>query len=128
MKKQLITLDMIVAGINSEGDPDFFFCKVTGSQEDYDNDEFYNTARTAAREQGYGPELVAFDQDDGPSFLFNHFEWDTATKILINHKNDVQDSYKNAECPDCQEPIPPSAQDGDECENCGHVFYAIRQQ
>ena len=35
----------------------------------------------------------------------------------------VKDSYPNSECPDCGDPIPESVQPGDDCENCGHVFW-----
>lgn len=37
--------------------------------------------------------------------------------------NSVKDSYINGECPDCYENIPEEAENGDECYNCGHVFY-----
>ena len=39
----------------------------------------------------------------------------------------VQLSYENAECPDCGTPIPKDAEDGDSCDNCGHVLYRIRE-
>lgn len=32
------------------------------------------------------------------------------------------DGY-DGECPDCGEDLPENWQNGDECENCGHVFY-----
>ena len=35
----------------------------------------------------------------------------------------VCDDYENGECPDCGEPIPKDATSGDECVNCGHVFW-----
>lgn len=35
----------------------------------------------------------------------------------------VADSYVNGECPDCGETIPKDAQEGSNCENCGHVFW-----
>ena len=37
----------------------------------------------------------------------------------------LQRSYSNAQCPDCQTPIPKSYTEGMSCENCGHVFYNI---
>lgn len=33
------------------------------------------------------------------------------------------ESYEQGECPDCGLKIKESSVDGDECENCGHVFY-----
>lgn len=38
-------------------------------------------------------------------------------------KTPLQLSYPNAICPDCEQPIPASATDGESCENCGHVFW-----
>ena len=35
----------------------------------------------------------------------------------------MKDEYPNGECPDCCEPIPDDCGDGDECWNCGHVFW-----
>ena len=34
----------------------------------------------------------------------------------------IQNSYPGGECPDCGEPISGLTEQGDECENCGHVF------
>ena len=36
----------------------------------------------------------------------------------------VRSNYTKGECPDCFALIPPRAIDGDECLNCGHVFYS----
>lgn len=35
----------------------------------------------------------------------------------------VQDSYPNGDCPDCGEKIPEEAQDGENCLNCGHIWW-----
>jgi rubredoxin len=32
--------------------------------------------------------------------------------------------YEDSACPDCGEPIPHSATEGEACEGCGHVFSA----
>ena len=37
----------------------------------------------------------------------------------------IQDAYEDGVCPDCQEEIPEDTVDGEECKNCGHVFWAI---
>ena len=37
--------------------------------------------------------------------------------------NPVKDNYENGECPDCFAEIPDDVGEGDECQNCGHVFY-----
>ena len=36
----------------------------------------------------------------------------------------IMEQYVDQECPDCGEPIPEDIGDGEECINCGHVFYA----
>jgi ribosomal protein S27AE len=35
----------------------------------------------------------------------------------------LRDIYPKGECPDCGKKIPAKAREGDECGNCGHVFY-----
>lgn len=35
----------------------------------------------------------------------------------------VKSCFLNGECPDCGEPIPDDAVSGEECSNCGHVFW-----
>lgn len=37
-------------------------------------------------------------------------------------------AYPDQECPDCGEPIPDTAVEGDECVNCGHVFSTPREE
>lgn len=41
--------------------------------------------------------------------------------------NNVYIYYRDHECPDCGEPIPHTAVGGDECENCGHVFWGYKE-
>ncbi len=38
-------------------------------------------------------------------------------------ENVIVADYDNGECPDCGESIPDDVSEGDECENCGHVFW-----
>lgn len=37
--------------------------------------------------------------------------------------NNVKDNYPGGVCPDCGKPIPDDLVPGQECTNCGHVFY-----
>lgn len=46
----------------------------------------------------------------------------------MSFDNDVLNAYENQVCPDCQEDIPHDVENGDECKNCGHVFYAIETE
>jgi DNA-directed RNA polymerase subunit RPC12/RpoP len=41
----------------------------------------------------------------------------------------VRDNYEGGLCPDCDEPIPDEADDGVDCDNCGHAFFfpALRE-
>jgi len=41
--------------------------------------------------------------------------------------NPVRAAYRNSECPDCGEPLPENVQEGDECGNCGHVYFNERR-
>jgi rubredoxin len=36
--------------------------------------------------------------------------------------------YLSGECPDCGEKIPSVAIEGDECGNCGHVFWLTKAE
>ena len=61
----------VVACTNSEGTPDFFQCVVECTKEQYENGDHYDAARDFAREESYeGPDMVVFDEKDGPQFLF----------------------------------------------------------
>lgn len=44
--------------------------------------------------------------------------------IAIPTTNAVKDSYPDGICADCGEDIPDEVEDGQACENCGHVFCA----
>lgn len=44
-----------------------------------------------------------------------------------NHSaNPVWNAYDGV-CPDCGEPMPPDIQEGEECCQCGHVFWTQRK-
>lgn len=47
------------------------------------------------------------------------------TKIMKKLK--VKDGYENGLCPDCGAEISDNAEEGDECQNCQHVFWVIRK-
>ncbi len=40
---------------------------------------------------------------------------------------DLSGVYEDDCCPDCGQDIPREADDGDGCENCGHVFFESRE-
>jgi hypothetical protein len=41
--------------------------------------------------------------------------------------NVIKNDYDYGECPDCGEDIPDCMVSGEECANCGHVFYSIEE-
>lgn len=73
-----MTIRCVVAGSNANGSPDFFFVMVRATEEQIANGKHYDVAREAAKENGYDGEMVAFDENDPPKFLFDHFVWETA--------------------------------------------------
>lgn len=38
-------------------------------------------------------------------------------------EEDISDNYPNGVCPDCGKTIPDDIIPGQDCTNCGHVFY-----
>lgn len=52
-----------VACINSNGEPDLFFCKVICSQEEIENGVHYTKAKQKAEEDGY-ESYLAYDEFD----------------------------------------------------------------
>lgn len=78
---------MIVAAVNANGEPDFFFCKVCCNQEEYDNGEHYDAANALAEEEGYEPKL-AYDQNDSGGHAIEHvFVWESATVIDLGNRD-----------------------------------------
>jgi hypothetical protein len=71
----------VVACHNASGEPDFYFCKVDCSKKQYDSGDHYTAAHGAALDNGYEFPMVAFDEWDAPSWLFEHFLWESATII-----------------------------------------------
>ena len=72
-----------IAAMNLAGDPDFFFCIVKCSQEQYYNGEHYDRAKAEAKELSYEGEMVVFDENDGPKWLFEHFDWKSASIVTV---------------------------------------------
>jgi hypothetical protein len=70
-----MTIKCVVAAMTTDG-PGFFACKVECTQSAYDNGEHYELAESAADDNGYDRPMLAFDENDGPDWLFDQFEWD----------------------------------------------------
>lgn len=71
----------VVACRNAEGASDFYFCKVDLPEDEYDIGTHYELAEDAASAEGYDGPMVAFDENDGPDWLFEHFIWESADTI-----------------------------------------------
>jgi len=70
------TIKCAVFSINSNGEPDIFFCKVKCSQEQYDNGEHYEKAKELAEENSYDP-VLACDENDPAGAVMQLFVWDS---------------------------------------------------
>ena len=73
----------VVAGYSYNG-PDFYICVVECSSALYSSGEHYEEAMDQAREYGFDKTMVAFDENDGPSALFDLFNWSEAPVFKIN--------------------------------------------
>lgn len=83
------SIKCVVACTNSEGTPDFFFCEISVSPSDYDDGLHYQAARLRAADEGYEYPMIAFDENDGPNWLFDKFK--SSVKVVwvatVEHKH-----------------------------------------
>lgn len=74
---------MVVAGNNSEGEPDFYFVKVRCTRNMLSQDKHKEAAEADAKENGYEPKLVYDEYDMGGGRLLDLFVWESASTITI---------------------------------------------
>lgn len=74
-------INCVVACFNASGEPDFYFCRVECEQDEYDVGKHYELAEEAAEGEGYSGPMVAFDENDGPEWLFERFVWASADTV-----------------------------------------------
>ena len=68
----------VVACHDANGEPNFFFCVVKISEEEYENGVHYDMAAEAAEADGYEGPFVIYDENDPPGeWLFAHFAWES---------------------------------------------------
>jgi len=81
----VITREMVVACTNSDGDPDLFFCKVTGTPDQILAGKHYGAAKRCASNEDNGGHMVAFDcEDDAAGEAMKPlFTWETCSGITI---------------------------------------------
>jgi hypothetical protein len=63
-----------VFGLNSNGEPDIFFCKIKCTEEQYNKGEHYDKAKEVAEENCYDP-ILACDENDPAGKVVELFEW-----------------------------------------------------
>lgn len=77
-------LKMIVAGHNANGEPDFYFCKVRCTFEEYNEGEHYALATRKAEDEGYRRPFVSICEDDpAGKAMLPLFTWKDASEYTI---------------------------------------------
>lgn len=76
-------VDCVIACHNAQGDPDLFFCRVECSEEQYARDDHISAAQSYAQQVGWSGPYVTFCPGDVPDWLFERFEWRTASIVRI---------------------------------------------
>ena len=74
---------LIVACLNANGEPDFYFCKVRCTGEQYNSAEHYVLAEDKAIEAGYEPRLAFDEKDAGGKAILKHFVWKSASTFTV---------------------------------------------
>lgn len=64
-----------------------------------------------------------YDFDDGPEPYENDLEELGNREAWEDAQAEMREEFEEGECPDCGEVIPEGTENGDECENCEHVFH-----
>ena len=80
----LITIRVVVAATDKGGSPDFCPVVVHCTGEQYLDGDHYEAAKENAQERDYeGPDYVAFDEKDGPAWLFANVDWTEAQTVMV---------------------------------------------
>lgn len=74
---------MIVAGLNPQGEPDFYFCKVKCTFEEAQEREHYLLAEKKATEDGFEPHISMSEDDPGGIAIVDKFIWDSASEYTV---------------------------------------------
>lgn len=83
MNKQIIKC--VVACVNSNGEPDFFFVKISGTEEQINDGNHYEKAKTFCDSEGY-ESFLAYDENDCcfQTCFENSFAWESASIVEID--------------------------------------------
>jgi hypothetical protein len=74
---------VMVACTNSNGEPDFFFCKIRCTPEQYNNGQHYVCAEQAAIDEGYEPRMAFDENDTAGRAIVKHFRWSVVNEYSI---------------------------------------------
>ena len=79
-----MTIKCVVAAIGADGAAGFYPCHVTLEQDEYDVGDHYELAEDAAKDSGYSGPAIVFDENDGPDWLFEQFNWSEVDTIVAD--------------------------------------------
>ena len=69
---------VVVSATTYDGTPGFFPCKIMCHLSQYEDGFHYEAAKELAKDYDFEGEMVVYDEQDGPAFLFNQFDWNTS--------------------------------------------------
>jgi hypothetical protein len=76
-------MKMIVAALNSNGEPDFYFCIVKCTSTQRQEGAHYDLAERMARKEGYEPRLSFDESDPAGKAILPHFAWESASEFTV---------------------------------------------
>lgn len=68
-------INVVVAGVQPDGVPGFLPVRILTTKDAYENGDHYDRAVEEALDRGWERPLLAYDENDGPSWLFDQFQW-----------------------------------------------------
>lgn len=68
----MLTIQVVVACRDASGAPTFYPCLVVVSDQGYEEGKHYDEAIEEAEAAGYEDCCLAYDENDGPDFLFEN--------------------------------------------------------
>jgi hypothetical protein len=90
MKPKTITIRCVVAGLNSNGSPDFYFVRVRLTEEEYNEGAHYEAAKNDAEENGYEAYLAYDERDVAGAKLIDLFDWKTAGLVDVDPVREIE--------------------------------------
>lgn len=82
---EVLEFKCVISSHNGQGEPEMLCCVVLCTRDERDNGEHYDAARNYASERDYECDGIVYDEGDGPDWLFEHFDWDTAARVSVRN-------------------------------------------